>query len=84
MNAMLSGVAPADARPLSVEGVSPDDIRAWRLGGEVYLRTRHTLMSPPWSASERGPGNVTVYAMPSTPVALLSVDGRTISVALKE
>ena len=84
MNAMLAGVAPADAKPLSVEGVSPDDIRAWRLGGEVYLRTRHTLMSPPWSASERGAGGVTVYALPSTPVALLSVDGRTISVALKE
>ena len=84
MNAMLAGVAPADAKPLSVEGVSPDDIRAWRLGGEVYLRTRHTLMSPPWSASERGAGGVTVYALPSTPVALLSVDGRTMSVALKE
>ena len=84
MNAMLSGIAPADARPLSVEGVSPDEIRAWRLGGEVYLRTRHILMSPPWSASERGPGGVTVYALPSTPVALLSIDGRTTSVALKE
>ena len=63
--------------------VSPDEIRGWRLGNEVFLRTRHTLMSPPWSASERGAGNVTVYALPSTPFALLSIDGRTTSVALK-
>lgn len=84
LNAMLSGIAPADAKPLSVEGVSPDEIRAWKLGNEVFLRTRHVLMSPPWSASERGAGGVTVYALPSTPVALLSIDGRTISVALKE
>lgn len=84
MNAMLSGIAPADAKPLSVEGVAPDDVRGWRLGNEMYLRTRHVLMSPPWSASERGAGGVTIYALPSTPFALLSVDGRTVSVALKE
>ena len=84
MNAMLAGVAPADARPLSVEGVSPDDIRAWRLGDEVYLRTRHVLMSPPWSASESGEGGVTIYALPTTPVILLSIDGRTISAQLKD
>jgi intracellular multiplication protein IcmK len=84
LNAMLSGVAPADARPLSVEGVSPDDIRAWRLGGDVYLRTRHTLMSPPWSASENGEGGITIYALPDTPVVLMSINGRTVSAQLKE
>ena len=84
LNAMLAGVAPADARPLSVEGVAPDDIRAWRLGDELYLRTRHTLMSPPWSASESGEGGVTIYALPSTPFVLLSVNGRTVSAQLKE
>jgi intracellular multiplication protein IcmK len=84
LNAMLAGVAPADARPLSVEGVSPDDIRAWRLGDDIYLRTRHTLMSPPWSASESGEGGVTIYALPATPVVLMSVDGRTVSAQLKD
>lgn len=83
MNALLSGIAPADAKPLSVEGVSPDDIRAWRLGGEIFLRTRYVLMSPPWSASEQA-GGVTVYALPSTPFALLSVNGISTSIALKE
>ena len=84
LNAMLAGVAPADARPLSVEGVAPDDIRAWRLGDDVYLRTRHTLMSPPWSASENGEGGMTIYALPATPFVLLSVNGRTISAQLKD
>lgn len=84
LNAMLSGIAPADAVPLSVTGVSPDEVRAWRLGSEVYLRTRYTLMSPPWDASEMGEAGVTIYAVPSTPVVLLSVNGRTVSAELKE
>ena len=81
---MLAGIAPADAEPLQVEGVSPDEVRAWRLGGEIYLRTRHTLMSPPWSASESGEGDVRIYALPSTPVVLLSVNNRTVSARLKD
>ena len=84
LTAMLSGVAPADAIPLSVSGVSPDDVRAWRLGNQIYLRTRHTLMSPPWDASQYGEGGTTVYALPSTPVVLLSVNNRTVSADLRE
>ena len=78
---MLQGVPPADATPLDVEGVSPDGIRAWRLGRNVYLRTRYTLLSPEWTASE-AEGGTTVYAVPSTPVVLLSVNGRTVSALL--
>ncbi len=84
LTAMLSGIAPADAKPLQVEGVSPDDVRAWRLGPETYLRTRHTLMSPPWSASQSGEGDMRIYALPFTPVVLLSVNGRTVSAQLKD
>jgi intracellular multiplication protein IcmK len=84
LNAMLAGIAPADAVPLSVAGVSPDEVRAWRLGGETYIRTRYTLMSPAWDASESGEGGTTIYAIPSTPVVLLSADSRTVSAELKE
>lgn len=84
LTAMLSGVAPADAVPLSITGVSPDDVRAWRLGNHIYLRTRHTLMSPPWDASQYGEAGVTVYAIPPTPVVLLSVNNRTVSAELRE
>jgi intracellular multiplication protein IcmK len=84
LNAMLAGVAPADAKPLSVTGVSPDEVRAWRLGGEIYLRTRYTLMSPPWDSTESGEGGTSIYAIPNTPVVLLSADGRTVSAELKD
>lgn len=84
LTSMLAGVAPAEATPLRVEGVSPDDVRAWRMGNEVYLRTRHALVSPPWSAAESGEGDVRIYALPATPVVLLSVNNRNVSARLKE
>jgi intracellular multiplication protein IcmK len=84
LNAMLAGVAPADAVPLDVSDVSPDEVRAWRLGGETYIRTRYTLLSPPWHASESGEGGMTIYVIPNTPVVLLSADARTVSAELKD
>lgn len=83
LTAMLSGVPPAEAVPLAVEGVSPEGLRAWRLGRNVYLRTSHTLLSPEWTASV-AEGSTTVYAVPATPVVLLSVAGRTVSARLRE
>jgi intracellular multiplication protein IcmK len=83
LTGMLEGVPPADAVPLSVDGVSPDAVRAWRLGRNVYLRTNYTLLSPEWTASEAQAGT-TVYAIPNTPVVLLSVNGRTVSALLKD
>ena len=83
LTGMLEGVPPADATPLAVEGVSPDELTAWRLGGNVYIRTPDTLLSPEWTASEAEAGT-TVYAVPNTPVVLLSVNGRTVSAQLKD
>jgi intracellular multiplication protein IcmK len=83
LTGMLEGVPPADAVPLSVLGVSPEGLRAWRLGRNVYLRTSYTLLSPEWTASEEEAG-LTVYAVPATPWVLLSVNGRTVSAELKE
>jgi len=82
--AMLDGVPPAEAVPLVVSGVSPDDLRAWKMGDTVYLRTRMTLISPEWQTSEHGEGGLSVYSVPATPVVLLSAHGRTISAALEE
>ena len=83
LTSMLNDVPPADATPLAVEGVSPDALQAWRLGPNVYLRTQYTLLSPEWTASEAEAGT-TVYAVPNTPVVLLSDDGRTVSAQLKD
>ena len=84
LTAMLDGAPPAEAVPLSVSGVSPDDVRAWRLGDKVYMRTQYTLLSPEWTASEHGPDDVAIYAIPSTPVVLLSANGRSIAARLTE
>ena len=84
LTAMLDGVPPAEAVPLNVTGVSPDDVRAWRLGDKVYLRTQYTVLSPEWTASENGPDNMTIYAIPSTPVVLLSANGRSVAARLTE
>lgn len=84
LTAMLDGVPPAEATPLSVKGVPPDELRAWKVGDSVYLRTRLTLISPEWTASENGEGGLTVYQLPATPVVLLSHYGRTVSASLAE
>jgi intracellular multiplication protein IcmK len=84
LTSMLAGVAPAEATPLSVSGVSPDDLMAWRVGDRVVIRTRYTLISPEWMASENGEGGLTVYSVPPTPVVLLSKDGQTVSASLSE
>lgn len=84
LTAMLDGVPPAQAVPLSVEGVSADAVRAWRMGDRDYIRTRYTLLSPEWVASENGEDGTTIYAVPSTPVILLSADGRTVAARLGE
>jgi intracellular multiplication protein IcmK len=84
LTAMLDGTPPAEAVPLVVSGVSPDEVRAWRMGGRVYLRTRYTLISPEWVASEAGPSGVSIYALPATPIVLLSANGRSVSARLTE
>ena len=82
LTAMLDGVPPAEAVPLSVEGVSPDDVRAWQMGDRDYIRTRYTLLSPEWVASEDGEDGTTIYAVPATPVVLLSAGGHTVAARL--
>ena len=84
LTAMLDGAPPADAVPLSVSGVSPDDVRAWRLGDKVYLRTHYTILAPEWTAEQHGPNNMAIYAIPATPVVLLSANGRSVSARLTE
>lgn len=86
LTAMLDGAPPAEAIPLSVTGVSPDDARAWRMGDKIYLRTQYTVLSPEWTASEHGLGGMTIYALPSTPSILLSdrITGRSITARLSE
>lgn len=64
MTQMLDGITPAGATALQVAGGSPDDFRAWRLGGKVYLRTTANLVAPEPDAHQFAEGGVRVYSVP--------------------
>ena len=64
---------PPGAQPVEITGV---DARAWLAGGELYLRSRHSLMSPAWTGSMAGPEGARVYRIDPVFAALFSVDGR--------
>ncbi|MFT8946594.1 MAG: DotH/IcmK family type IV secretion protein [Acetobacter aceti] len=83
LEAMLDGAAPADAVPLRVAGVSPDRIRAWKLGDKMYLRTDYTPISPAPSAHETEYG-IGIYEIPETSNVLLSSGARIVSATLSE
>lgn len=73
--ALLSGVAPAGAVRVEIEGGEAGD-RAWRQGEDLLLVSRHVVLSPgPWAA-ERGSGGRWAYRLPSTPQVWVSLDGR--------
>lgn len=84
LTAMLDGTPPASAVPLGVVGASPETIRAWRYRHQLFVRTRYTILSPEWDASEHSVGGVTIYALQPTPVILMSGAGHTFSVSFKE
>lgn len=70
---VLSGVdIPNDAARVPVEGV---DARAWLMGEDLYLRSRHALLSPSWTDSMSGPDGVRVYRIDPASVVLFSVSG---------
>lgn len=72
--AALSGVdLPPGAREVPVTGVAA---RAWQIGDAIFLRSRHALLSPSWTASMSGPDGVRVYRIEGASTALFSVDGR--------
>lgn len=74
MMAVLDGYPPDGARRLKVSGLD-DRSAAWDVSGQIYLRTPHSLLSPAWSSSASSGDGTTVYAIPDTPVLLLSDQG---------
>lgn len=74
MMSVLDGYPPASAKRLVVSGLD-DRSGAWEVGGQIYLRTPHSLLSPAWSSSAASGDGTTVYAIPDTPVLLLSDQG---------
>lgn len=84
LTSMLDGVAPSQAVPLGVSGMSPDDIRAWRLGDRFYLRTRARVISPQPVATEKGMDGVAIYEIPAVPSVLVTSGGQLAAIHLQE
>lgn len=82
---MLQGHPPPDAIPLEVMNLSPNRIRAWKIGKFDYLLTDVTILGPQPQGSEAGNG-VSVYKIPVTPwVTIYDRDtGHASSIRLKE
>lgn len=72
--AVLSGLdLPEGAREVGVSGA---DAKAWLVGGDLYLRSSHPLLSPSWTGALAGPDRVRAYRLKPVSSLLLSVDGR--------
>jgi intracellular multiplication protein IcmK len=80
---VLQGVVPESAEKLAVTGVD-SRTSAYKLGGQTYVRTPFTLLSPGWSASVASADGTNVYSIPETPVLLLSDNGKMVRARLSQ
>lgn len=76
----LEGVPPVGARELRVQG---GQATAWVNSGQMYLRTRMTLLSPSWSATASSPDGTHVYQLTPAPVLLASTDGQAVNLTIE-
>lgn len=83
LQAFLDGTPPAEAEPLTVSGVSPDNLRAWKLGTHFYLQSRYEVQSPSPTGSTRE-FDVNAYEMPAKSPIYLWVGGQPVPVSLTE
>lgn len=83
IGSVLQGVMPESATKLSVSGVD-GRTTAYTMGGQTYVRTPLTLLSPSWSSSVSSADGMRVYAIQDAPVLLLSDKGRMVRAHLSE
>ena len=73
---IVSGLGPTvPAVDVPVSGV---DASAWLVDEDIYIRSKHALLSPAWSASLSGLYGVRAYKVPLSSVLLFSISGRII------
>ena len=72
---ILEGVPPSSAKPMKVSGVD-GRTTAYDTGGAMFVRTPYNLLSPGWNNSAQSADGMHVYALPYTPVLILSDKGK--------
>jgi hypothetical protein len=68
---------------LNVSGVD-GRTTAYSSGGQTYVRTPLTLLSPAWKSSVSSADGMNVYVLSSAPVLLLSDEGESMRATLTE
>lgn len=76
----LDGAAPSDAKLLTVDGAPA---QAWFYQGNLFLRTRVTVLSPGWIASMSSPDGTHVYELSKTPFVLASQRGEMLQLSIR-
>lgn len=83
LTSLLDGVAGQGMTKLSVSGVD-GRTTAYASGGQTYVRTPLTLLSPAWKSSVSSADGMNVYVLSSAPVLLLSDEGEFMRATLTE
>lgn len=72
----LYGTMPAAAKTLRVKNAPAYSYtRAWRMNGDLWIRTHGRLLAPAWIATEASANGVHAYVLPQTHAVLLRFDG---------
>lgn len=77
---VLDGVPPSQAKQLNLTG---GEGRIWLLNGNLYLRTKMTVISPAWTAVMTSTDGMHAYKMSPVPVILASLNGQMIRLRVK-
>ena len=56
---------------------------AWRLNGKLWVRTRHSILSPAWLATLQTGNGVHAYELPNTRAVMLMVNGNPITTGVQ-
>ncbi len=83
LTGLLDGVAGTGMVKLNVSGVD-GRTTAYASGGQTYVRTPLTLLSPAWKSSVSSADGMNVYVLSSAPVLLLSDEGEFLRATLTE
>lgn len=77
---VLDGVPPKSSKELEVEG---NMAQAWVLKNRIFVRTRHTLLSPAWVSKMSSADGMNAYEVQKTPMLLLSRHGKAVQVKVE-
>lgn len=76
---VLEGVAPPESKQLTLCGTEG---QAWLVGNTMFLRMRHTVLSPGWIGKMVSPDGMIAYEMPRSSSILISRYGQPMVVRL--